>query len=76
MEKSIIHRTLLLLPRASVTLLGLFEQVRDYFPTYSGICHTQIPTELRVSSSSGSSVCCQAAYTLYSVAKWWEVFLP
>lgn len=70
LEKSIVYRTLLL-PGASVTLPGPFEQVRDYFLTSLGICHTQIPTELGVLSSSGSSVCCQAAYTLHSVAKWW-----
>lgn len=57
--------------------LGYSDTSRDYFPKYLGICHTQIPIELRLGASSSrrSRVCCQAAYTFYSVAKWWEVFL-
>lgn len=45
-KENIIYRTLLLISRASVTLLRLCEQVRDYFPKYLGICYTQAPTEL------------------------------
>lgn len=69
-KESIISGTLLLLSRTSVTL-QLLEQSRDDFPELHTVSHrTQ-----KASSSSAGSVCCQAAHTFHSVAKWWEVFL-
>lgn len=71
------HLKNLLVPsRAPVTLLGLFKQVRGYFPTnWEPVPHT-FPRH------SGSLVLKWKQCSLpsgrhrYSVAKWWEVFLP